>query len=391
MYVGDVAVESTHHGSALLYRILESYPAERLCVIEAGGRVSRTAQRLPGVQYLELSTRAGRLCRSRISRFAESWLALRVAAYGRLLQPFADDFRPDAILSVAHGNSWLMASALAREAGIPLHLILHDYWPNTTNAFGWLEGWQRRQFVDAWRGAASRLCVSPQMEEECRRISGVAGQTLYPSRAKDCPALALNPGTYTRERGPLAGAYAGSIPHEEYGRKIVAVANSLKRCGGRLLLYGPHTPEQLKSWGLDLPNVFPQGMLPSGELLLRLQRDADFVFAPMAFDPTVSFNMRMGFPSKIPDYTATGLPLLIWGPSYCSAVRWAQEYGPVAEVVATQNPEDPDAAIARLEDRVHRESLGRAARAIGTQLFSHENCFSVFRSALSGGWRNEAG
>ena len=47
-------------------------------------------------------------------------------------------------------------------------------------------------------------------------------------------------------------------------------------------------------------------------------------------------NMEMAFPSKLADCTATGLPLLIYGPAYCSAVTWARENPGVAEVVETE-------------------------------------------------------
>ena len=36
LYLGDVPVEASYHGSALLYRLLQAYPAERLTIIEAG-------------------------------------------------------------------------------------------------------------------------------------------------------------------------------------------------------------------------------------------------------------------------------------------------------------------------------------------------------------------
>ena len=77
-------------------------------------------------------------------------------------------------------------------------------------------------------------------------------------------------------------------------------------------------------WGLDLPNIRLGGLLKSDELLRRLRADADVLFVPMSFAADDHDNMRMGFPSKLTDYTAVGLPLLIAGPADCSAVRWAE-------------------------------------------------------------------
>ena len=36
LYIGDVPVEASYHGSALLYRLLQTYPPDRLRIIEAG-------------------------------------------------------------------------------------------------------------------------------------------------------------------------------------------------------------------------------------------------------------------------------------------------------------------------------------------------------------------
>ena len=34
LYVGDVPVEASYHGSALIYRLLQRYPVERLRIVE---------------------------------------------------------------------------------------------------------------------------------------------------------------------------------------------------------------------------------------------------------------------------------------------------------------------------------------------------------------------
>jgi hypothetical protein len=245
---------------------------------------------------------------------------------------------------------------------------------------------QDRQFGEVYRQAASRLCVSPFMEEDYRRRYGVEGQVLYPSRAKDCPLFDQAPATYIKDTGPLIGAYAGNIFHAGYARLILTLAESLDRRGGRLLLFGPHSREQLTAWGLNRPNVLAQGLVASEDLVSRLRDEADFVFVPMAFDSDGSqHNMRISFPSKLTDYTATGLPLLICGPDYCSAVRWAQRYGGLAEVVTTPIADGIDAAVQRLEQRQYRERLGQASMQIGNDLFSHRAAADILYSVIMAG------
>src|SRR5579872_4925966 len=76
LYVGDVPVESSYHGSALLYRLLQDYPADRLLVVEAQPFESLPERRLPDVAYRQLETRGHRWLNTRLSRWAGTWFTL---------------------------------------------------------------------------------------------------------------------------------------------------------------------------------------------------------------------------------------------------------------------------------------------------------------------------
>lgn len=383
LYAGDVPVESSFHGSALLYRLLQDYPHDKLMVIESELHRSLPARRLPKVPYRSFSLRAQRLQNTRFSRWACAWLALTSASAVRLRRSVAD-FAPEALLTVAHGYSWLAVSQFAQESKLPLHVIVHDDWPTTAPMVSWLKERRHRIFGRVYRQCHSRLCVSESMEGEYRHRYGVDGQVLYPLRAKDCPSFDLEPKTYTKGAGPLVGAFAGNILGSGYARLIRSLATSLERRNGRLMIFGPHDADALKSRGLDRPNILVQGLIESRDLILRLRNEADFLFVPMEFGSGgAEWNMRLAFPSKLADYTATGMPLLICGPDYCGAVRWARRYTPVAELVVSEAEDDLAAALERLERAEHRKVLGQAARNVGNRLFSHRSCVDTFRRALS--------
>src|SRR5437879_959968 len=80
LYIGDLPVESSFHGSALLYRLLQDYPPGKLMIVEAGGSASLPARRLPEVPYRRFFSRGQRLQRTRFARWANGWFALRAAA-----------------------------------------------------------------------------------------------------------------------------------------------------------------------------------------------------------------------------------------------------------------------------------------------------------------------
>jgi len=381
-YVGGPPVEGTTHGSGLLYRLLQDYPAGKLLVVEAWPALSHPARRLPGVAYRQIALWPKR-GRTRLGRLAGTWLALSAASNASRLRRCLSGFDPEAILTVAEGYHLLVAAQLAEDAGLPLHLIVHDDWLSPLPVYPGIKPWLGRRFGRLYRRAASRLCVSPFMEEAYRHNYGVAGEVLYPSWAKDWPSFDGPPQSYSKNAGPLVGAYAGRILVGGYARLIANLAKCLEARGGSLLLYAPNSPDDLRSWGLDRSNVLPQRVVASGELISRLRQEADFVFVPMAFDgDEMKCNMQVSFPSKLVDYTATGLPLLVCGPDYCSAVRWARLQGSIAEVVTSEKVEELSAAVQRLEQAPYRQRLGLASREVGNRLFSYRTSVETLHRAL---------
>jgi hypothetical protein len=297
--------------------------------------------------------------------------------------PRIGEFKPEAVLTVAHGYSWLTAARFAENFGLPLHLIVHDHWAGTLSYLPHFAKLLERYFVNIYKQAVSRLCVSPFMEAEYRQQYGFEGQVLYPSRDKNCPGFDHEPRTYYNDSECLNAAYAGNIFDRGVAELIARLAECLDKRGGRLLLFGPHSTRSLASLGLTRPNIAPQGLIASNDLIVRMREEADFVFVPESFSSgEIDHNMRIHFPSKLTDYTATGLPLLICGPAYCSAVRWAHTYAPIADVVTTPSIEDLDQAVFRLSKAAYRKRLGAESLRVGNMLFSYKTSVELFQAAV---------
>jgi glycosyltransferase involved in cell wall biosynthesis len=158
---------------------------------------------------------------------------------------------------------------------------------------------------------------------------------------------------------------------------LTELQKALEPVDGRLLIFGPSNDAALSH-----RNTECRGLLSSDELLMRLREEADALFVPMSFEASDRANMEMAFPSKLADYTATGVPLLIYGPSYCSAIAWARENPGVAEVVESEP--DLSAAINRLVTNPnHRIALGKRALSTGRAYFSHARAQQRFHQLLS--------
>lgn len=380
VYLGDVPVESSYHGSTLLYRLLQLYPADRLRIVEGNIIPPRTDRRLRGVTHSTLTVGYNRLLNTRFHDLYSRWLAGGARRRASSVRALLGGFAPEAVLTVPHGYSWLTAAQFAKDEGLPLHLIIHDDWPRIVGAS--MREMVDREFAAVYRQARTRLCVSPFMVEDYERRYGARGTVFPPYRAADAPAFSGLGDRLHHDRQRLVYVFAGSVNSPGYGSLLRTLAQSIAPAGHELLIFGPPTTEQATALGFDLPNVRLGGLLKADELLQRLRAEADVLYAPMSFAPEDFENMRMGFPSKLPDYTAVGLPLLIAGPPECSAVRWAAATPGVAEVVTSQDGAAMSAAVARLSDRQHRISLAQSAQDAGNREFSSASAFTVFESAL---------
>ena len=385
LYAGNVPVESSYHGSALLFRLLEGYPSGKLLIVEGKHARSLPERRLRAVTYATLSVGYGRLLSTRFARVYSSWITCRQRRSARRLESVLGDFRPEAVLTVTHGFAWDAAARVAAARQLPLHLICHDDWPSSASVFPILKPRVDRRLGEVYRQAVSRLCVSPFMRDAYRDRYGATGEVLLPARAADCVVHSAPP-ERLREDHALTVAFAGTVSTPAYASSLRQTADALAPIGGRLLIFGPLTAAVAPRMGIDSPNVEFRGLLPSSALIAHLRDEADILFVPMSFEPWDRTNVEASFPSKLADYTAVGLPLLIFGPEYCSAVRWARENPGTAEVVTEPTVD----ALASLMQRLAvspsaRWRLGQQALDIGARSFSYSDARDRFYHALGRG------
>ncbi len=370
LYIGDVPVQSTVAGAALLYRLLQKYPPSHLRVVEGNLTPSNPSHRLPHVSYDTIFVGVKRLLQTRFTSAYTSYLFLRGSSIPRKLVQIFEQFQPEAILTVAHGFSWLPAAALAERYQIPLHLIVHDDWPSYVAVLPWLKARANQRFGDIYRQATSRFCVSPYMMEKYQKRYGVTGSVLYSSRGEEVPNPEKHP--HSSSSNSLVFVYAGSLNSEGYITTLATLASVLENFGCSLIIYSSLTVAAMEKHGLQRNNVTVRSFIPQSELINTLVREADVLFVPMTFEVEWRENMSLSFPSKLTDYTATGLPLLIFGPPYCSAVRWAKENPGVAEVVDQEDTQELVMAVKRLcQDSAYRSRLGAHAFIKGQKYFSH--------------------
>jgi glycosyltransferase involved in cell wall biosynthesis len=386
LYFGEVPVENYMHGSTLLYRLLSSYPKEKLTIIEGGG-ISSPDRRLRGVSYCQCKPMLSRLSRTRFRNYVSPYITLCAPLQRNYLTKLLRNFQPEAVITVVWGYTWATAAAYAERARLPLHLIVHD---DSPNAEGW--GAMERRVIHArlshwYPKAASRLCVSPYTAAEYRRRYNAMGDVLYPSRATDTPVFTEPPDSLGQRCQPFTVAFAGTI-YPLYADGLRRIAAALRAtCAGRLLVYGPTPSESVRSL-LQEPNIELRGRVSAAELIRQCRQEAHAMFVPMTYQDEHRPSVEIAFPSKLADCTAMGLPLVIDGPEYCTAVRWARENPGVAEVVTNQTADSMADSVARLQDPAHRLRLAKAAIHRGAQYFAPERAICTLYSKLRNVSRN---
>ena len=373
--ISDVAVERTGAGSLLLYRLLKDYPSDQLKIFYNPDQASSGDVRLPAAQYYPLRYRFSKAIRNRFNPF---W---PIAGAYQMQQRAADvlrclgTFEPEAVVSVAHGFLWFTADAVARKLGVPLHLFLHEDWPQlvTQNQPGRVKdsvrAVARMRIKRIFRGPGARFSVSPGMAEELLERYGLKTEVVYPNRGDDSPTAVVRVAAQA-SRAPTV-AHAGFIHFAGNAALLRALAGILGPLGGHLDLYTTHAEADLARFGLLPPVVRRIGFFPAKEFAERAGATAHALFLTALFQAQDRAHESTLFPSKLADYTAIGLPILVWGPAYSSAARWASANPGAASLLTGEDSQPVRDAVTKVSaNTTYARTLADGAVEAGQTIFA---------------------
>lgn len=386
LVVSDVGVERFAGGSLVMYRLFNGYPPGKLMVFtpQTGDAVH---ERVVGAEYRDLSYGIPRWIWNRFNPFWPVLMAASIRSLAPKVVKAAQEFRPQAVLSVAHGFLWFTADRVAAELNIPHHLCLHDDWPAqcTLSQSKWVKPAVRAACRRVSRPllcrARVRYCISPGMAELYLQQFGVNSIVLYPPRGQDSAAPTVR--THAPPTNPFVVVYAGLIHKSWAAASLRNLALQLAVVGGRLDLYVPYDDAELMNWGLTAPNVRRVGFFPAHEMAKRVRQEAHALILPAAFDPDEQLDISTLFPSKLADYTSIGLPILVWGPGYSSACRWAADNPGATELVTEVDPRALLPALRRLADSQHALRVASTGVAAGIRNFDADTVRDQFWRTLS--------
>lgn len=358
-----------------MLRLFSDYPADRLLVI--GPPVPDGAKKL-GCRYETLVPPFTRLNTSRLNVWKRTARAVGLIAsispprIRRLLK----GFQPELVITLLQNSDYYeVAERFCRSEGLPLYLVVHDTNEDFEPVFSWAKARQFAKDRRIYRFAKERFCISPEMAKYNEERFGVPGKVLYPIPD---PEIQPRPLEWSRElRQPpfLTLGYAGSTAYG-YGEMMVKMLPVLEQTGVRLELCCPKPSGRVAAL-LESPVVKWHGYQESPAAAIRLlQERCDVLWLPY-LDPAGSYERLYSthFPSKLADYTAARMPLLVIGPVFASGVRWINEVS--KKLFSHQNTEELIKFLKKVEkDHDYRTKIANEIYAYGKKEFLRKYEFS---------------
>lgn len=316
-------------GAIVLHRLFAEYPAERLFVVGPQPHEEAEVLQCP---YRELRMPFARFENTRFSVYKRSLAAcgwIPLPSHRRTLH-LLEGFKPEMVVSVMANTPWILtAERTARLLRIPLVLIIHDLNEEFEMVFRWAKRGLYEQNRQVYRSAVRRLCVSPEMVDYLAQRYGVEGEVMYPNRGEEVQSLHFDRGKFDilkdeRDRRLTLG-YAGSLAYG-YGEALVELIPVLREVGARILISTPRPPEKLKELlvATDVVEWMPH-RADINAMWREMQERTDVMILPYS-NPAEGNELlyRTHFPSKLTEYLALGMPVVVSGPEFATGVRYAR-------------------------------------------------------------------
>lgn len=336
--------ETRFAGSLLLYRLLLGYPDDR---VRAVGQRPHPQSELLACRYEYLPPAwSSRLNLTRFATLKRSLEALHLI--GRISRTGIDeavgDFRPDVVVSVMERHDYVAAAhAFCRRRNLPLVLLVHDRLESFELVYPGFRAAQIRSNSRIYRFASARLCVSPEMVDSLERIYGSRGSVLYPNRSDALSPRPIEDSATLKAAPKLTLGYAGTLAYG-YGTRIREVTPALAAAQIQLRVYSHDNPGS---------------GFPTNVLWERVKSECDAVWLPYSHDEHFQALYRTHFPSKLVEYMALGMPILITGPAYATGVKWGIGHPNAAMTV----PDDTVATVVEAAQRLRIDDMLRVALA----------------------------
>jgi glycosyltransferase involved in cell wall biosynthesis len=231
--------------------------------------------------------------------------------------------------------------------------------------------------------------LMPRLVRACKRVWGVShGMCEYFEKNYGVKCVCLLPpldlDTFQRKSaeskvsadGTLHVVFTGSIYSAQVDsvRRLVRVVDHYSGRNGdsdakmRLTLYTDAPVKALERLGVMGKNVRRDEV--KHEDIANVLARADVAFLPLSFESNMRHIVETSFPSKIAEYLASGVPILVHAPSYSAAARYCVAHACGLVVDEPSEASLQDALLRLSTDAALRTKL--SAGAIDTAVRNHD-------------------
>lgn len=294
---------------------------------------------------------------------------------------YTERIRPDVIYTCGSSITVLKtASKLSKKYGIPITLHIMDNWEDTL-----------------YRSWIFSRPFSYMLKKELKRCNSLSNKNLAISKALcekltkeyNTPYIPLmntvdvrNPSPICFDRTKLTFLYAGSLSINRY-ESLLDVARGLHSTlganGYTFKLFVPKAQNTEDMQGIFSPyNVDMQSYIPKRELY-KCYDDADVLVIAESFDRNFCKFTEYSLSTKIPEYMASGKPIL----AYLHESLFASAYLRSSEAAAVANGSDElSFAIERLKDMSERCRMAQNGIQYVDEHHSCEYCNNVIKEVF---------
>lgn len=393
LYLSDVPAYGESRGGAVIaYRLLKSIPAEQLVVVETNyfneGVDYNPNHPLVGVKYLSFKYPFSRLRNSRFTQYYTKLIIQFRSCFYKKLEQIIRDNNITKIITVSHGYMYYIATGLAQKLNIHCYAIHHDLYRNTIN----INKNKAASLIDplfarAYNYNTINFCVSPFMQTMYDKLFSGKSIVLYPNRDIEATKNYAQEHLITSSdnKTELTFAYLGTIASKPVLNLIESFANFIGESKHSLQLLSNIHIDTLKSLHLQHNNVIISPWIASGRLLEYLCNNIDVLVLLQDNEPQSIDAISINFPSKLTDYTQTGLPILIIGPQAGSAYKFGKMNKQAFWTVAADDSIDFDnlrEILAEMALNITRAHMGNEASLLGEKLFSFSNIQENFAKPI---------
>ncbi|UOO13139.1 MULTISPECIES: glycosyltransferase [unclassified Synechocystis] len=294
---------------------------------------------------------------------------------------------------------WRLPYQISRNQNIPYAIHIMDDWPAR---YG-----QRSGIIDNFiRKPALQKQLKRLIENSSLNI-GISEQMCkaFEERYKrpfvtfhNCIEIDnfINQGKTDKPSDNLQVVYTGSVTEDKELGSLIDIKDvilSLNTKGYQITLtiYAPSIYQEIIDQKLAIPNVIKYGGFFPPELKPNILANADLLLLPLNFDVKSIIYTQYSFQSKLPEYMASGTPILLYGPNNNPNIEYAKKNDFGFIVTENNQKELTNFFLRIIKDQKLREHQGKMGQRLAFADFNAEVIRERFHKSLCQIARNKLG